>query len=240
MQVNSILNNFKSSLVFGCGISKRDCTDVINGEFQNKRPDYKKDEFKYPKYNINPDFVLLKDKSKYGASDIAGQIHREKIADNEVLYVVSNPKDNKSLGYAILSFGDTNIMAGPVPKHLKDYFADAPYLKKIISYKFDDDGEELNLAGVGTNLVKCALKESIKTGHQGKLAVLACDTQNPFNAPTIFYHKLGFKFINDAKEEKINELEAEGNLTTEAALDKSINIGVMYLPKENIPRLLNA
>lgn len=238
MRINPILNNFKRSLVFGYEISRKNCIGAKRKEFQNIKPDYKEDDFKYPKYATGSDFVTLKSRSKDGVLNLAGEIHREKISDDEVLYAISKQYTDEPLGYLILSLDvkNMNSMQNIVPEHLKEYFSDAPYIKKMFSYK---GGTNPDISGVGTHLVKCALKESIKTGHDGKLSVLACNPKDPFCAPTIFYHKLGFKFIEDDKEDIINKLEEEGNLNMQSALDNSINIGTMYLPKENIEKLLN-
>ena len=81
--------------------------------------------------------------------------------------------------------------------------------------------------------VGAAVKESIANGYGGRIHLMAYNSK----PPTIFYYKSGLKFLNNEKDKLMQKY-----LSTPAAqrgeLPKNLQSGLMYLPKENIKKLL--
>lgn len=105
---------------------------------------------------------------------------------------------------------------------------------ELVSLESANKGNKASpFRGIGTELLKAAVKESKTSGFNGRLHLMAQDA----HPPTPFYYKCGLRFVDEKKnklmEEFLNALKSENK-----ALDDSIKKGLMYLPDENIEKLL--
>lgn len=85
--------------------------------------------------------------------------------------------------------------------------------------------------GVGTKLVKEAVKASLKEQIDGRVFVNAICTDEK-SSPCVFYYKLGFRCVTPEKNEIVQKTIENNEILPKEFED------FMYLPKENIIHLL--
>lgn len=86
--------------------------------------------------------------------------------------------------------------------------------------------------GIGTKLLKEAVKLSLNPKTEGRVMLHAVNVDND-TSPLEFYHKLGFRCVNVNSE---HDLEYRLKHGIEIPPDLDV---IMYLPAENISQLLN-
>lgn len=83
-------------------------------------------------------------------------------------------------------------------------------------------------------MLKAAVLESKNSGYVGRIFLRAYDVK----PPTPFYYKCGLRFFEDDKNKAMASYLAN-NASSGLQLEESIKRGLMYLPEENIDKLLN-
>lgn len=87
----------------------------------------------------------------------------------------------------------------------------------------------------GTNSVQAVVRQSLEDPKtQGRVMLDACCIDEK-TSPGGFYYKLGFRFIDEEKNQKCAKWLMQGGKREDAPWA----VGVMYLPKENISHCLN-
>ena len=77
-----------------------------------------------------------------------------------------------------------------------DFFRKFAKKSMYVDYLYsDNDGHELSkYKGIGTELIKSAVRESIRNGYKGRLILSAA---NGYASPVPFYYKCGFRFEDE-------------------------------------------
>lgn len=88
--------------------------------------------------------------------------------------------------------------------------------------------------GIGIELFKFAVLESKKSGFNGRLHLMAYNSV----PPTPFYYKIGLRFIDDNKNKMMEDF-IKMSANSQIELPEKIRQGLIYLPDENIDKLLN-
>ena len=140
---------------------------------------------------------------------------------------IKNEQADK-LGYASIGFPQNGAFKKPIGR---DYIYNSMELLSLESK--NNANRESPYRGIGTELLKAAVKESKAKGFGGRLHLMAYDAK----PPTIFYYKNGFKFTSKEKDILMQKYlstpsEQRGNLP------EDLQCGLMYLPEENIEKLL--
>lgn len=87
--------------------------------------------------------------------------------------------------------------------------------------------------GIGTELIKAVVVESIRLGLEGRVCLNASTTNPRIGTPVPFYQKLGFESSNSQTEAIIEECEKTGQ-----KLPSNCEATTMFLPKENVLKLI--
>ncbi len=147
--------------------------------------------------------------------------------DNKIHLYIKNEQADK-LGYASLCRPQGGIFKKPIGK---DYIYNSMELTALESR--NQARKNSPYRGIGTELLKAAVKESKANGFGGKIHLMAYDAK----PPTVFYYKNGLKFTNTEKDLLMQKyLNTPANLRGE--LPQELQSGLMYLPEENIEKLL--
>lgn len=142
-------------------------------------------------------------------------------------FVLRNAADERKLGTAMLMRADEPSFAN---EKIKNYMLNSLELVSLTSI---NSGSKTGFyKGIGTELIKECVRESINKGFQGRIHLDAFDRR----PPTPFYFKCGFRFPDEEKNILMKEF-LEGK-TKNNFLPDSIKQGLMYLPDENIPKVL--
>lgn len=146
--------------------------------------------------------------------------------DNK-MYFNLKTKNSENLGYATLEYPQRGLFKIPMGD---DYIYNSMELTTLETI---NKGNGLSpYKGIGTELIKSAIKESKKRGFNGRIHLMAYDAK----PPTPFYYKCGLRFVDENKNKLMeNFLKTKG-----AQLDEKIQQGLMYLPDENIEKLLSS
>lgn len=147
---------------------------------------------------------------------------------DKIHFYIKNEKADK-LGYASLEYPAGGILKKPAGK---DYIYNSMELTELES---QNQARKISpYKGIGTELLKAAVLESQKQGFGGRIHLMAYDK----NSPVIFYYKNGLRFINPEKDRLLQKY-----MNTPAAqrdeLPEDLQSGLMYLPDENIKKLLD-
>ena len=98
-----------------------------------------------------------------------------------------------------------------------------------------------NEKGAGTRAVKKVVRESIKRGHEGRVAVNAAMIDPERGHPMLFYYKLGFrsenKFLNIVVDFVMKKFKKWDMISLGSLF--SARSELLYLPKENVKHCLN-
>ena len=143
--------------------------------------------------------------------------------DDKKFFDIKN-LNSETLGFAVLQKSDRNIF--------KNKVYSAP---ELVSIETINNGNKASrYKGIGTTLLKEAVLESKRSGFDGRIFLMAYDSK----PPTPFYYKLGFRFFDENKNTLMDEyFSLLRDKSTK--LDSTISKGLMYLPEENIIKLLN-
>lgn len=142
-------------------------------------------------------------------------------------FVLRNAADEKKLGTAMLMRADEPSFAN---EKIKDYMLNSLELVSLTSI---NSGSKTGFyKGIGTELIKECVRESINKGFRGRIHLDALDRR----PPTPFYFKCGFRFPDEEKNILMKEY-LEGKIKNNFLPD-SIKQGLMYLPDENISKVL--
>ncbi len=87
--------------------------------------------------------------------------------------------------------------------------------------------------GIGIELVRAAVEESLKSGCQGRVCLNASTINSKIGSPIPFYYKLGFKCTN-SKTQAIIENSMKNNMPIPSKYESA----TMFLPKDAIVKLL--
>ena len=147
--------------------------------------------------------------------------------DDKIHLYIKNEQADK-LGYAAMVFPYGGVFKKPIGN---DYIYNSV---ELVSLESKNQARKSSpFRGIGTELLKAAVKESIANGYGGRIHLMAYNSK----PPTIFYYKSGLKFLNNEKDKLMQKY-----LSTPAAqrgeLQQNLQSGLMYLPKENIKKLL--
>ncbi len=147
------------------------------------------------------------------------------ISKDNKIYFNLKTKDGETLGYATLEYPQRGCFKFPMGD---DYIYNSMELTTLETI---NKGNSLSpYKGIGTELIKSAVKESKKQGFKGRIHLMAYDAK----PPTPFYYKCGLRFVDESK----NGLMENFIKTKGAKLDPKIQQGLMYLPDDNIEKLL--
>lgn len=148
-----------------------------------------------------------------------------KIKKDNKIYFNLRTKDGKTLGYSTLEYPQKGYFKTSMGD---DYIYNSMELTTLETI---NKGNSLSpYKGIGTELIKAAVKESKRLGYNGRIHLMAYDAK----PPTPFYYKCGLRFVDEDK----NKLMETFIKTTGSRLDPKIQYGLMYLPEENIEKLL--
>lgn len=114
-----------------------------------------------------------------------------------------------------------------------DFFRKFAKKSMYVDYLYsDNDGYELSkYKGIGTELIKSAVRESIRNGYKGRLILSAA---NGYASPVPFYYKCGFRF----EDEDANKSMEEFLRSKSKNLPSSLSHGIMYLSEEKAKELV--
>lgn len=114
-----------------------------------------------------------------------------------------------------------------------DFFRDLSKKAMYIYYLYsENDGYGLSqYRGIGTELIKSAIKESSRNGYNGRLVVSAA---NGNVSPVPFYYKCGFRF----EDSKLNKSMDVFFHSKSNKLPPDLFAGIMYLSDKNAESLL--
>lgn len=114
-----------------------------------------------------------------------------------------------------------------------DFFRKFAKKSMYVDYLYsDNDGHELSkYKGIGTELIKSAVRESIRNGYKGRLILSAA---NGYASPVPFYYKCGFRF----EDEDANKSMEEFLRSKSKNLPSSLSHGIMYLSEEKAKELV--
>lgn len=115
-----------------------------------------------------------------------------------------------------------------------DFFRKFAKKPMYVDYLYsDNDGHELSkYKGIGTELIKSAVRESIRNGYKGRLILSAA---NGYASPVPFYYKCGFRF----EDEDANKSMEEFLRSKSKNLPSSLSHGIMYLSEEKAKELVS-
>ena len=112
---------------------------------------------------------------------------------------------------------------------LREFAKKSMYVDYLYS---DNDGYGLSrYKGIGTELIKSAVRESIRNGYKGRLILSAA---NGYASPVPFYYKCGFRF----EDEDANKSMEEFLRSKSKNLPSSLSHGIMYLSEEKAKELV--
>lgn len=147
------------------------------------------------------------------------------INKNNKIYFNLKTQNGETLGYATLEYPQRGYFKFPMGD---DYIYNSMELTTLETI---NKGNSLSpYKGIGTELIKSAVKESKKQGFKGRIHLMAYNEK----PPTPFYYKCGLRFVDETK----NGIMETFLNTKGAKLDPKIQQGLMYLPDENIEQLL--
>ena len=113
---------------------------------------------------------------------------------------------------------------------LREFAKKSMYVDYLYS---DNDGHELSkYKGIGTELIKSAVRESIRNGYNGRLILSAA---NGYASPVPFYYKCGFRFEDEGANESVEEFLRSKSKN----LPSSLSHGIMYLSEEKAKELVS-
>ncbi len=114
-----------------------------------------------------------------------------------------------------------------------DFFRKFAKKSMYVDYLYsDNDGYGLSrYKGIGTELIKSAVRESIRNGYNGRLILSAA---NGYASPVPFYYKCGFRF----EDEDANKSMEEFLRSKSKNLPSSLSHGIMYLSEEKAKELV--
>lgn len=114
-----------------------------------------------------------------------------------------------------------------------DFFRKFAKKSMYVDYLYsDNDGHELSkYKGIGAELIKSAVRESIRNGYKGRLILSAA---NGYTSPVPFYYKCGFRF----EDEDANKSMEEFLRSKSKNLPSSLSHGIMYLSEEKAKELV--
>lgn len=115
-----------------------------------------------------------------------------------------------------------------------DFFRKFAKKSMYVDYLYsDNDGHELSkYKGIGTELIKSAVRESIRNGYNGRLILSAA---NGYASPVPFYYKCGFRFEDEGANESVEEFLRSKSKN----LPSSLSHGIMYLSEEKAKELVS-
>lgn len=112
---------------------------------------------------------------------------------------------------------------------LREFAKKSMYVDYLYS---DNDGYGLSrYKGIGTELIKSAVRESIRNGYKGRLILSAT---NGYASPVPFYYKCGFRFEDEDANKSMEEFLRSKSKT----LPSSLSHGIMYLSEEKSKELV--
>ena len=145
--------------------------------------------------------------------------------NGHVYFNLKDPIEEKILGSAIIAHYDVPSLKNP---KIQNYLENSIELVDISSAS--NGMASSKYRRIGTELIKQCVKESIQKGFKGRIHLSAINRK----PPTPFYFKCGFRFPDENK----NKLMVEYLKTTNNPIPEEIKSGLMYLPEENVERLL--
>lgn len=145
--------------------------------------------------------------------------------NGHVYFNLKDPIEEKILGSAIITHYDVPSFRNA---KIKDYLENSIELVDISS--ISNGMTSTRYKRIGTELIKQCVKESIQKGFKGRIHLSAINRK----PPTPFYFKCGFRF----PEENKNKLMEEYLKSNNKPIPEEIQSGLMYLPEENIEKLL--
>lgn len=108
-----------------------------------------------------------------------------------------------------------------------EYYKGKPYIH------LHDLSSLKNYKGIGTQLIKAAVQESVRIGMEGRVCLTASSTNAKFGSPVPFYYKLGFESTYARKQKLIADAMKNG-----LPLPKDCESTTMFLPREKAIELL--
>ena len=151
---------------------------------------------------------------------------------NKIPATIINHKKNKSiyikrgkedLGGLTYSISDAYIKGENYP----EYYKNKKYL--FINSIYSNQ----KYKGIGSELVKQAVKESQKRGYEGRTCLNTSTTKPEKGSPIPFYYKLGFECTNKEKDKLIKEAIKHGK-----KIPPSCEAVTLFLPQKAINNLL--
>lgn len=144
-------------------------------------------------------------------------------------YLYLKDENTSKLGHLVLEHPQRGCFKAPVGD---DYIYNSMEMTELESI---NKGHKLSsYRGIGLELFKFAVKESKKSGYNGRIHLMAYNSV----PPTPFYYKIGLRFVDDSKNKLMDDF-IKLSKSSQADLPESIRQGLMYLPDENIDKLLN-
>ena len=144
-------------------------------------------------------------------------------SDKKYLYL--KDENTEKLGSIVLEFPQQNSFKAPKSD---------TYSLEVTSLESVNKGNSMSpFRGIGTELLKAAVKESKRCGYDGRIHLMAYDS----HPPTPFYYKCGLRFLDDNKNKLMEQFLASSKIEN-VVLDDTIKKGYMYLPSENVDKLL--
>ena len=146
---------------------------------------------------------------------------------NKYLYL--KDENANKLGYAVAELPQRGYFKAPIGD---DYIYNSMELTALESV--NKGNKQSPYRGIGTELLKAAVRESKKSGFNGRIHLMAYDS----HPPTPFYFKCGLRFVQEDKN-KLMEEYLKNSKTQNIKLPENLESGLMYLPDENIEKLLS-
>ncbi len=155
-------------------------------------------------------------------------VYITKFEKQDKIYFYLKDEQADKLGYATLSYPSGGVFKVPMGK---DYIYNS---MELVALESKNQARKFSpYRGIGTELLKAAVKESKAKGFGGRIHLMAYDK----NSPVLFYYKNGLRFTSSEKDVLMQKF-----LSTPAAqrgeLPPDLQSGLMYLPEENIEKLL--
>ena len=147
--------------------------------------------------------------------------------ENTIHLYIKNEQADK-LGYASLAYPAGGFCKTPIGE---DYIYNSMSLIALESK--NNACKASPYRGIGSELLKAAVRESQKLGFGGRIHLMAYDAKPPI----VFYYKNGLRFLNNEKDVLMQKyLNTPKEIRGE--IPQELQSGMMYLPDENIAKLL--
>lgn len=209
------------------------------GAFFRRKREENKDTF--VKTSDNKDFspARIYEKDVFEAAELSlrksdkkvpAYISRDEYDDCVSFGIYVNNEEEGLGGIIIQSPEQSRNVCFDSSDFLREFAKKSMYVDYLYS---DNDGHELSkYKGIGTELIKSAVRESIRNGYNGRLILSAA---NGYASPVPFYYKCGFRFEDEGANESMEEFLRSKSKN----LPSSLSHGIMYLSEEKAKELVS-